>query len=52
VLIILVDDPAGQFVHFNLIDSVFTLKAEELVDPVDHAVGAAFVGDSYTRRSV
>jgi len=50
VLIILVDDPAGKFVYFNLIDSVFTLEAEELVDPVYYAVGAAFVGDSHTRR--
>ena len=52
MLIILVDDPASNFVYFNLVDSSFALEAEELVDPVRNTVGAALVGDRDASRTI
>ena len=48
---ILIHDPAGEFVDFDLVNTFITVKAKELVDPNDHSIGAAFVGDSYSRRA-
>ena len=50
VHLVLVDDPAGELVHLDLVDPLVALEAEELVDPVDHAVGAALVGDGDAGR--
>ena len=36
--------------YLNLVDSVFVLKAEKLINPVCNAVGAAFIGDGNTWR--
>ena len=50
VLFVLIGDPAGELVDLDLADPMLALEAEELVDPMGNAVGAALVGDGDAGR--